>query len=146
VTRLTTDPIHVEDRSEPFTARVGAIPEGAELRVVDPRPLDVIVYIDLAAVSATIERVPVIAAGAGGPVTITPATVAVTLSAPSALIPKLRAGHVRAVVDLNGSAALPFVQGAPLRIELPGLDAEERAKVSIEGLSRKKVDVRRSAR
>jgi YbbR domain-containing protein len=146
VTRLTTDPIHVDDRSEPFTTRVGAVPEGGEIRVVDARPLDVTVYIDLAAVDAIIERVPVIAAGAGGPVTVSPPTVAVTVSAPSALIPKLRAGHVRAVVDLNGSASLPFIAGAPLRIELPGLDAEERAKVTIENVSRKKVDVRRSNR
>jgi YbbR domain-containing protein len=146
VTRLSTDPIHIDDKSEPFTARVGAVPDGSDVRVVDARPLDVIVYIDLAAVDATIERVPVFAAGAGGPVVIVPGTIAVTVSAPSALIPKLRAGHVRAVVDLNGSAALPFVAGAPLRIELPGLDTEERAKVAIKGMSRKKVDVRRSTR
>jgi YbbR domain-containing protein len=146
VTRLSTDSIHIDDKSEPFTTRVGAVPDGSDVRVVDPRPLDVTVYIDLAAVDATIERVPVVAAGAGGPVVIVPSTIAVTVSAPSALIPKLRAGHVRAVVDLNGSAALPFVAGAPLRIELPGLDAEERAKVTIQGMSRKKVDVRRSTR
>jgi YbbR domain-containing protein len=146
VTRLGTDPIHVEDRSEPFTTRVGAVPEGGDVRVVDARPLDVIVYIDLAAVDATIDRVPVVAAGANGPVVITPSTVAVTVSAPSALIPKLRGGHVRAVVDLSGSAPSPLVAGAALRIELPGLDAEERAKVTIESISRKKVDVRRSTR
>ena len=146
VTRLGTDPIHIDDRSEPFTARVGAVPEGGDLRVADARPLDITVYIDLAAVDATIERVPVVAAGAGGPVGIAPSSIAVLVSAPSALIPKLRAGHVRAVCDLNGSAASPFVAGLPVRIELPGLDDEERAKVTVRGTSVKKVDVRRSAR
>jgi hypothetical protein len=146
VTRLTTDPIRADQKSEPFTARVGAIPDGPDVRVVDTRPLDVIVYIDLAPVEASIDRVPVIPAGAGGPVVITPSTIAVTVTAPSALIPKLRAGHVRAVVDLNGSAGVPFVAGAPLRIELPGLDAEERAKVTVKGMSYRKVDVRRSSR
>jgi YbbR domain-containing protein len=146
VSRLNTDPIRVDLRSEPFTARVGAVPDGSDLRVVDARPLDVMVYIDLAAVDATIDRVPVVAAGASGSVVTVPSTIAVTVQAPSALIPKLRAGHIRAVVDLNGSAALPFVAGAPLRIELPGLDPEERAKVTIRSLSRKKVDVRRSPR
>ena len=53
---------------------------------------------------------------------------------------------MRAVVDLYGSAATPIVAGAALRVELPGLDAEERAKVTIRGMSRKKVDVRRSTR
>jgi len=145
MTRLNTDPIRVDDKTEAFTARVGAVADTAEARVADVRPLDVTVYIDLAAVDATIERVPVVAAGASGPVAIVPSSIAVTLSAPSALIPKLRAGHVRAVVDLNGSAA-PFVGGAPLRIELPGLDDEERAKVTIRNMSGKKVDVRRSSR
>lgn len=146
VTRLSTDPIRVDDKSEPFTARVGAVPDTADVRVADVRPLDVTVYIDLAAVDATIDRVPVVAAGATGSVVIVPPSIAVAVSAPSALIPKLRAGHMRAVVDLNGSAALPVIAGAPLRIELPGLDDEERAKVSIRNLSAKKVDVRRSAR
>ena len=146
LTRLGTDPIRITDQSEPFTARVGAVPDGSDVRVVDTRPLDVIVYIDLAPVTATIERVPVFGAGATGPVVIEPSTIAVTVSAPSALIPKLRAGHVRAVADLNGSSGQPFVAGAPLRIELPGLDAEERAKVTVKSLSRTKVDVRRSTR
>lgn len=146
LTRLGTDPIRITDQSEPFTARVGAVPDGSDVRVVDTRPLDVIVYIDLAPVTATIERVPVFGAGATGPVVIEPSTIAVTVSAPSALIPKLRAGHVRAVADLNGSSGQPFFAGAPLRIELPGLDAEERAKVTVKSLSRTKVDVRRSTR
>lgn len=146
VTRLGTDPIRVDDKSERFTARVGAVSDGSDVRIADVRPLDVTVYIDLAAVDATIERVPVVAAGASGSVVIVPGSIAVTVSAPSALIPKLRAGHVRAVVDLNGSSALPFVAGAPLRVELPGLDDEERAKVTIRSMSGQKVDVRRSTR
>ncbi len=144
-TRVVTDPIRIDDRSEPFTTRVGAVPEGPDIRVVDPRPLDVSVYIDLAAVDATIDRVPVVAAGAAGPVTLSPSSISVSVSAPSALIPKLRAGHVRAVVDLGGNPAAT-VLGAPVRIELPGLDPEERAKVTIEGMSKRKIDVRRSAR
>lgn len=145
VTRLATDPIRISDKSEPFTVRVGAVPDGSDVRVVDARPLDVSVYIDLAAVEATIDRVPVVAVGAGGPVVIVPSTIAVRVSAPSALIPKLRVGHLRAVAELNGSTA-PFVADAPLRVELTGLDAEERAKVTVRSLSRKKVDVRRSPR
>ena len=146
VTRLSTDAIHVDARSEPFTTRVGAVPDGGDLRVVDARPLDVTVYIDLAPVAATIDRVPVVAAGASGAVVIVPSTISVTVLAPSALVPKLRAGHVRAVVDLNGSAASSFVAGLPVRVEFPGLDPEERAKVTVESMSKRKVDVRRSSR
>ena len=146
VTRLATDAIHVENRSEPFTTRVGAVPDGGDVRVVDARPLDVIVYIDLAPVTATVDRVPVVAAGVSDGVVIVPSTISVSVSAPSALVPKLRTGHLRAVADLNGFAGSAFVAGAPLRVELTGLDAEERAKVTVIGMSRKKVDVRRSTR
>lgn len=146
VTKIATDPIRVDARSEPFTARVGAVPEGGDVRVVDARPLDVMVYIDLAPVTAVIDRVPVVVAGAGGSVVIMPASISVTVSAPSALIPKLRSGHIRAVADINGSTGPLFVAGAPLRVELPGLNPEERAKVTIIDLSKKKVDVRRSSR
>jgi hypothetical protein len=97
-------------------------------------------------VDATVDRVPVVAVGATGPVVTVPSTISVTVSAPSALIPKLRAGHLRAVADLAGSPSGDFVAGLPLRVELTGLDPEERAKVSIVALSRKKVDVRRSTR
>jgi len=146
VTRLATDAIHVEARSEPFTARVGAIPDGGDVRVVDARPLDVIVYIDLAPVTATIDRVPVVAAGVSDGVVLVPSTISVSVSAPSALVPKLRVGHLRAIADLNGPSGSWLIAGAALRVELTGLDAEERAKVTVLALSRKKVDVRRSSR
>ena len=140
VSKLSTEPIRVDDRTEAFMVRVGAVPDALDLRVVDPRPLDVNVYIDLAPVEAVIDRVPVMAPGAGN-VTVVPPVIAVTLQAPSAMIPKMRAGHVRAVVDTTGPAV-----GVSPRIELPGLDAEERAKVSVRSMFPKKVDVRRSAR
>jgi YbbR domain-containing protein len=146
LTRLGTDAIRIAEQTEPFTARVGAVPEGSDVRVVDTRPLDVTVYIDLAPVTAIIDRVPVFAAGAVGTVVTVPSSISITVSAPSGLIPKLRADHVRAVVDLNGSGGPAFTPGLPLRVEFPGLDAEERAKVTVKSLSRTKVDVRRSSR
>jgi YbbR domain-containing protein len=144
--RLRTDPIRVDDRTEPFVARVGAIPENSEIRVADARPLDVTVYIDLAPVTATIDRVPVVVAATGAAALAFPSTVAVTVAAPSALLPKLRAGHVRAVAVLSGSEGAGTIVGVPLRIEFPGLDVEERVKVSVKSVSRKKVDIRRSPR
>jgi YbbR domain-containing protein len=140
IAKLNTEPIRVDDQTEAFMARVGAVPDNADVRVVDPRPLDVSVYIDLAPVEATIDRVPVVAVG-DGKLSIVPAAVAVTVAAPSALIPKLRSGHMRAVVDASEPAT-----GVSPRIELPGLDPEERAKVSVRGMFPKKVDVRRSTR
>ena len=144
--RLKTDPIRVERRSEPFVVRVAAVADVSGVRIVDPRPLDVTVYVDLAPVQATIDRVPVVVAGAPAGTVTVPSTISVRVSAPSALLPKLRNGRVRAVAELRANEPAAFVAGVPLRIEFPGLDAEERVKVVVKELSRKTVNVRRSTR
>jgi hypothetical protein len=143
-TRLRTDPIRLDDQREAFVARVGAFPDAPNTRVSDTRPLDVTVYIDLAPVSAVIERVPVVVVGAGGPSTVVPSVVNVTVSAPSSLLPKLRAGHVRAVADAGPADTAQ--KDAPIRIEFPGLDPDERAKVTVQETSFKKATIRRSGR
>ena len=143
-TRLRTDPIHVDDRREPFTVRVGAVPEGTDIRVVDARPLDVTVVVDLAPVDGVIERVPVVVPGnAGSPV---PASVDVTVTAPSGLIARLRDRRVRAVAEVPAGASGAIVRDVPLRIEFPGLTDEERSKVTVKKLARRAVDVRMRAR
>ncbi|HZN55206.1 MAG TPA: CdaR family protein [Candidatus Polarisedimenticolaceae bacterium] len=141
--RLATDPIRVDGRSEPFVARVGAVADGADLRVVDARPLDVTVYIDLAPVDAAFDRVPIVPVGAQGAVTLVPSTVGLTISAPSGLLPKLRAGRLRVVADVAAATKAGETTSAPLRVEFPGLEPEERAKVTVRGMSRRTADVRR---
>jgi len=142
--RLRTDPIRIDDQREAFVARVGAVSDAPSLRIADSRPLDVTVYIDLAPVTAVIERVPVVVVGAGAGTTAFPSVVNVTLTAPSALVPKLRAGHVRAVADPGAAGAQ--AREAPIRVEFPGLEPDERAKVTVQDTSFKKVGIRRSAR
>ena len=144
--RLKTDPIRVDRRSEPFVVRIAAVADVSGVRIVDTRPLDVTVYVDLAPVQATIDRVPVVVAGAAAGTVTVPSTISVRVSAPSSLVPKLRGGRVRAVAELRGGESAAFVTGVPLRIEFPGLDAEERVKVEVQSLSRKSVNVRRSPR
>ena len=144
LTRLRTDPIHVEDRREPFTARVGAIPDGTDIRVVDARPLDVTVVVDLAPVDGLIERVPVVVPGGGG--TPSQAWIDVTVSAPSGLIPRLRDKRARAVAELPAVPSGELVRDVPLRVEFPGLSDEERSKVTVKKMGRRTVDVRPARR
>jgi YbbR domain-containing protein len=139
--RLKTDPIRVDGQREAFVARVGVVPDAPNVRVSDSRPLDVTVYIDLAPVSAVVERVPVVVVGGSGETAAFPPTVDVTVSAPSALVRKLRAGHVRAVADVGSD---PRAREASIRIEFPGLDPAERPKVAVQNTSVKKVTLRRS--
>ena len=144
--KLSTDPIRVDGKTEAFVARVAAVADGADLRVVDTRPLAVTVYIDLAPVDAAFDRVPVVAVGAAGAVTVSPSVVSLTIAAPSALIPKLRNGRLRVVADLAAATKTGDTTVAPLRVEFPGLEPEERAKVTVKAMSRRTADVRRSTR
>lgn len=146
VARVKTDPIRVDDRTEPFVARVGAVADASDVRIADARPLDVTVYIDLAPVELVLDHVPVVLAGAPGGASASPSAVRVALSAPSALVPRLRGGHVRAVADPGGAEGTAAASSATVRIEFPGLDAEERAKVAVKLVTPKKVAVRRSPR
>lgn len=138
-TRLRTDPIRVDDRREPFTVRVGAVPEGSDLKVVDARPLDVTVDIDIAPVEETIERVPVLVAGDGGGAI--PPLLAVRVSAPPEVLRRLRTGHIRAVADLAAPAP-GGTRGIPVRIDFPGLEDDERAMISVKTITPRTVDVR----
>lgn len=142
-TRLRTEPIAVDGRREPFVARVAAIAETADVRVVDARPLDVGVQIDLAPVDAAIARVPVVVAGSAEGASASPSTVTVTVLAPSALIPDLRAGHLRAVAEVGTGAAGASLAATPLRVEVVGLDADDRAKVTVKSINPATVRVRR---
>jgi YbbR domain-containing protein len=138
-TRLRTDPIRVDDRREPFTVRVGAVPETADLKVVDSRPLDVTVDIDIAPVEDTIDRVPVVVAGDGAGAI--PTLLSVRVAAPPEVLRRLRAGHIRAVADVAATAS-GGSRGIPVRIDFPGLDDNERAMISVKSVTPRTVDVR----
>ena len=143
-TRLRTDPIGIEGRRESFTTRVAAEAESPDVTIADPRPLDVRVYLDLAPVDVTIPRVPVVVAGAAEESWASSSTVAVVVSAPSALVPVLREGHLRAVAEPLGSSPGDVARGVPLRVEVTGLDDDARAKVTVKSVSPRTVDLRRT--
>jgi hypothetical protein len=142
-TRLRTDPIDVEGRRESFVARVAPVAESPDIVLSDPRPLDVRVYVDLAPVDVTIPRVPVVVAGAAEESWASSSSVAVTVTAPSALISTLREGHLRAVAEPLGSSAGAIARDVPLRVEIVGLDEDARAKITVKSVAPRTVDLRR---
>src|SRR3989304_2446615 len=50
-------------RASSFSARVNAVPTNAEVRVLDPRPLEAQVEVDEAPVTVTLHGVPIVLAG-----------------------------------------------------------------------------------
>jgi len=146
LTRLRTDPIHLENRSAPFSARTTAVPATPEVRVIDPQPLEAQVDVDLAPTARTYEGVPVLLAGQVYDARRSPSSIDVTLSGPPALLASLRRDQLRAVADVQGLAPRAEAYSVPLRVELLGLPARDLARMTVKSLSRQRVSVTLSNR
>jgi len=55
VERLRTDPIALDGRTAPFHVRVRAVPDNPEVRLLEPKPVDVRVEVDRAPVQKSVE-------------------------------------------------------------------------------------------
>lgn len=146
LTRLRTDPIHLENRTASFSVTVAAVPSRLEVRVVDPVPLEAQVEVDVAPESRTFPGVPVFAAGQFRAVPLAPATVAVTLSGPPALLRSIQPGQLRAVADTSGLAPRAEPYQVPVRVEFQDLTQKDLAKLAVRSLDRPRVAVRVSGR
>jgi len=146
LTRLRTDPIRLDGKMTPFSVGVGVVPTTPEVRVVDPRPLEARVIVDLAPVTTTLSGVPVVLAGKVYEGYSVPGTLAVTLSGPPALLRGLRADRLRAVVDVEGLAPRAVPYQLPVRVEFLNMSAAEIGRVTVKSLSRPKVAVSLSTR
>jgi len=104
VSAMGTDPIPLENRMEPFVARVGAVPDSPDIRVLDSRLLTVRVEVDVAPTEVVFDSVPVVLTGQAHETTLRPTTLRVVLSGPPALLERIEPGQIRAVVDAVGLA------------------------------------------
>jgi YbbR domain-containing protein len=99
---LPTDPIRLDNRTEPFVAQVGALPESPDVRILAPRSLEVRVDVDLEPTELVLSSVPVVPNSQMHDSEIDPPSVRVTVSGPPALLEQLRPGQIRAVADVTG--------------------------------------------
>ncbi len=143
---LRTNPIRLDDRSEPFMTHVGVVPEGKHVRLVDQDTLDVLVLVDAAAVERRLEDVPVEVVGAPPGTTVEPAALHVTVSGPPQLVEKITPDQVRLIADASGLSPDAAKQNIEVRAEFAGFDPDERARLSVESISQGKVRVTPSGR
>jgi YbbR domain-containing protein len=127
---VTTDAISVGGRGRTFDSTVGVLPGRPLVRVVEPAPVEVRVIIDEAPVTRTIDGVAVTAPEIEPVSDISPATIAVTLSGPPALLGRLAPAALRARPLLEGLEG-GGVQQAPVAISYPGLTADEAARLTV---------------
>jgi len=141
LTRMRTDPISLEGRTDPFVVRVGAVPDSPEVRVLDTRLITVQVDVDAAPEDLTLGSVPVVLAGQVYEAAISPATLRVVLSGPPALLDGIGPGQIRAVVDVSGLAPRSGSYHLSPRVEFVDLPASDLARIGVKSVSRDKVGV-----
>lgn len=139
---IRTESIQLNERKEPFTAEVDAVPEGAYVRVVDPRPLDVRVEVDEAPVERVLEgiRVEVVGAGEGG--SASPDRLDVTISGPPALVERIRPEQVRLIADAEGLELSAQGRQVEVRVEFVEVLARDLPRLAVKSVSRRQVSVR----
>jgi len=138
---MPTDPISLENRTEPFVARVGAVPDSPEIRVLDTRLISIRVEVDAAPTAIAFDAVPVVLQGQLFEATTTPGDIQVVLSGPPALLRSIGPGQIRAVVDVSGLASRPESYHLSPRIEFVGMPADDLDRIGVESISSETVDV-----
>lgn len=142
VGRLRTDPVHLEDRTSPFVVRVGAVPDSPDILVIDPKPVEVSVIVDVAPREARFEGVPVVLAGAGADESSVPGKADVTIAAPPAVLARVLPANLRVIADLSASARGKARRGVPLRVDFVGVSLEDLARVNVKAVDPREVDIR----
>lgn len=143
---LRTNPIRLDDRSEPFIERVGVALEGDLMRVLGRETLDVRVVVDAAAVERRIENVPVDVVGAATGTTVSPESINLILSGPPRLVDLLTPDQIHLIADVSRLAPDTIQADVPLRVEFAGIAIDELSRVEVKSMSRRQVEVSLSGR
>jgi YbbR domain-containing protein len=141
VEMLPTQPVRLDQRTEPFTATVLAVPGHSSLHVVETTPITVSVQVDVAPVERTFTGVPVEAIGQVYETLVTPTQTAVTLSGPPALLERLRSRQLRLVVDVSRLTPFDQPRQIPVQLDLVDVPVEELSRISMKTVGRREVSV-----
>ena len=145
--RLRTDTIRLDGRTSPFVVPVGAAPEHPSVRVLETRPLEVEVQVDVSPVRRSFDGVPITLDGRSpDEATIGPPSVRVVVTGPPALLSGMRTGRIRAVADLGALGAEGAGGTVPVRVEFPDLAESDLRRVEVRSVSPPRVSVRPSPR
>jgi len=140
--RVRTDAISLDGRRESFSLRVGAVPDGTDVRLLNPRPVEVRVEIDQAPEERRFEGVPVVLAGQVYEATVTPAQVNIVLSGPPDLLERIGPTQLRAVADVSELAPRKNPYQVLTRLEFVDVPARDLARLSEKSTGRRTVTVR----
>jgi YbbR domain-containing protein len=143
---LRTSPIRLDQRTVPFSVRVTAVPAGPHVRVVDPRPVEVDVVIDVTPVERTFEDLPVRLRGQAPRVSFVPRTLTVTLAGPPRLVERIDADQIHVLADLAGVGLSSEPTSVPVFVEFFDVPIEDLALLSVKSVAPREISVRTAGR
>jgi len=143
---LRTNTIRLDERSEPFVARVSVVPAGELVRVLGRETLDVHVVVDAAAVERRLENIPVDVVGAPAGTVVSPETLNLILSGPPRLVDLLTPDQIHLIADVSRLSPDTTKADVPVRVEFAGISIDELSRVSVKSMSRRQVEVSLSGR
>jgi YbbR domain-containing protein len=139
--RLLTDTISITGRTKSFMVETGIVPESRYTQVLGEQTLRVQVTIDETSIVRSMSGVPVVLAGQVYEARVTPSVIQVTLAAPAAILEKLHAGNLRAVVDLAELAPRDEPYQLKIRLDYVGIAARELSRITEKAVSTREVRV-----
>lgn len=133
LTQLRTNPLQLEHRTRPFSESVSIVPDRPDVRIVDPRPLEVKVVVGANPVERRFDDVPILVPGGGGKRSVRPGTARVVVSGPPEIVDRLSAAQIRAVALVTESRSGADSRAA-VEASVLDLPEEQMASVRVESV------------
>jgi YbbR domain-containing protein len=141
---VRTNPIRLDQHTEPFVAQVTAIPVGEFVRILDRRPVEVRVDVDETPRERTFQNIPIVIIGGAEGSRTTPDRLDVTLSGPPSLVDRILPDQIRLLADVGGLEPSRQAREVQLRVELVDVPARDLGRVTVKSPTSRKVTVRLS--
>jgi len=142
VDHLKTDPISLQGRTTSFSVTTYAVPQSAEVRILNSSHLGARIEIDEDPVEVTFEMVSVVLTGQVYEVMLIPPTTMVTLSGPPTLLARIDPEELSCSADVSGLEPRRAPYQIPARLVFPDLSARDLNRITEKYAERREITVR----
>jgi len=139
---LRTNPVRLDLLTEPVSLPAEIVPDSPLVRVIDGQEFEIRVFVDANPVERQFDAVEVVVEGAIHATEVDPVELSVTLVGPPTLLDAISPELLRVVVDASDLQPRNKSHRVEPRLEILGITAEDRARITVESLSQTKVDLK----
>jgi len=140
--RLRTNPVRLDELTQPSNFVAVTVPDMPHVQVVDPRQLVIRVIVDATPDDRVFKGVAVVPTGQLFRTEITPKQVDVTLSAPPALLDRITPAALLAVVDITGLEPRERPYLVPLDVDYRNIPLEDQPRIALKNITAEEAEVR----